>query len=107
MEATAPARPKSWPLPKKGKDDRFAFTGTNLASLERQYTFYLKAYGLPLATRTVNDDGEPTWQFDYPDTDDTPMPPSLPVRVIEALNYLVPALQAQYERIWTTSRQAA
>jgi hypothetical protein len=107
MEATAPTRPAKWPLPKKGKEDRFYFAGTDLASLERQYAFYLKAYGLPIATRTGDADGEASWQFDYADTDDTPMPANLPPRVIEAFNYLLPALEAEYARIWANSRQAA
>ena len=109
MEAvtTAPARPASWPLPKKGKEDRFGFTGLDVASLERQYAFYLKAYGLPFATACADADGEASWRFEYDDTDGTPVCPYLPSRVIEAFHYLITALTAEYERIFTTSQQAA
>ena len=35
------------------------------------------------------------------------MCPNLPPRVIEAFNYLIPALTAEYERIYCESRIAA
>jgi hypothetical protein len=91
---TALARPASWPLPKKkcANPELFGFIGTDHRSLERQYTFYLRAYGLPEATRTIGPDGAPQWSFHYDEDAEQTLAPNLPARVVEALAYLIEAL---------------